>query len=101
MPVLAKHATDPETFEQTSFTPLVGSGPYVVSHVEPGKSVTLKRDPNYWGRDLAINRGLWNFDEIRFDYYRDASTLHEAFKRGLFDFRTENGVPQTMPARCV
>ena len=90
MPVFAKHAINPETFEQTSFTPLVGSGPYVVSHVDPGKSVTLKRDPNYWGRDLAVNRGLWNFDEIHFDYYRDANTLHEAFKRGLFDFRNEN-----------
>ena len=90
MPVLPKHAINPETFEQTSFAPLIGSGPYVVAHVDPGKSVTLKRNPDYWGRDLAINRGLWNFDEIHFDYYRDANAFHEAFKRGLFDMRTEN-----------
>ncbi len=89
MPVLPKHAINPETFEQTSLTPPIGSGPYVVAHVDPGKSVTLKRNPDYWGRDLGVNRGLWNFDEIHFDYYRDANTFHEAFKRGLFDVRTE------------
>lgn len=89
MPVLPRHAVNPDTFEQTSFTPLIGSGPYVVSHVEPGKSVTLRRNPDYWGRDLPINRGLWNFDEVHFDYYRDANSLHEAFKRGLFDMRVE------------
>ncbi|MGE0034338.1 MAG: extracellular solute-binding protein [Xanthobacteraceae bacterium] len=89
MPVLPKHAINPDTFEQTSFAPPIGSGPYVVEHVDPGKSVTLKRNPNYWGRDLGINRGFWNFEEIHFDYYRDANTFHEAFKRGLFDVRTE------------
>ena len=89
MAVLPKHAINPETFEETSFKPLIGSGPYVVGSVDPGKSVTLVRNPDYWGRDLPINRGLWNFDEIRFDYYRDGNTYHEAFQRGLFDLRTE------------
>ena len=89
MPVLPQHAINPETFEQTSFTPLIGSGPYVVAHVDPGKSVTLKRNPDYWGRDLGVNRGLWNFEELHFDYYRDSNTFHEAFKRGLFEVRTE------------
>lgn len=89
MPVLAKHAVNPETFEETSFQTPLGSGPYIVSQVDPGKSVTLKRDPNYWGRDLPINRGLWNFDEIRFDYYREANSHLEAFKRGLYDIRNE------------
>src|SRR6185369_9745164 len=63
MPVLAKHAVNPDTFEDTTFEPIVGSGPYVVAKVEPGRSIALRRDPNYWGRDLAINRGVWNFDE--------------------------------------
>jgi peptide/nickel transport system substrate-binding protein len=90
MPVLAKHATDPATFEDTSLTPLVGSGPYVVSKVNVGRSVTFKRDPSYWGRDLPINRGLWNFDEIRYDYYRDANSQFEAFKKGLYDVRAED-----------
>jgi len=89
MPVLAKHAVNPETFEDTSFDPLLGSGPYTVTAVKPGESVTFKRDPNYWGRDLAINRGLWNFGQIKFDYYRDGNTHFEAFKKGNYDVRAE------------
>ena len=89
MPVLAKHAIDVATFENTTLTKPVGSGPYVVADVDVGKRVTFKRDPNYWGRDLPINRGLWNFDELRFDFYRDANAYFEAFKTGLFDVRSE------------
>jgi peptide/nickel transport system substrate-binding protein len=89
MPVLPKHAIDVATFEDTTVAKPVGSGPYVVAEVDPGKSVTLKRDPNYWGRALAINRGLWNFAALRFDYYRDASAYFEAFKTGLYDVRSE------------
>jgi peptide/nickel transport system substrate-binding protein len=89
MPVLPKHAVDPATFEETSFAPPVGSGPYVVAEVRPGRSVRLARNPKYWGRDLGVNRGLWNFDEIRIDYYRDANSHFEAFKKGLFDVNVE------------
>ncbi len=89
MSVLPKHAVNPDTFEETSFEPIIGSGPYVVGEVKPGQSITLKRNPNYWGRALPVNRGLWNFDEIRFDYYRDANTHFEAFKKGLYDVRVE------------
>ena len=89
MPVLAKHAVNPATFEDTSFEPLLGSGPYSVTAVKPGDTVTFKRNNNYWGRDLPINRGLWNFDTIRFDYYRDGNTHFEAFKKGLYDLRVE------------
>jgi peptide/nickel transport system substrate-binding protein len=90
MPVLARHAVNPDTFEETSFQAPLGSGPYVVAEVDPGKSVTLKRNPNYWGRDLAVNRGFWNFDEVRFDYYREANSHLEAFKRGLYELRQEH-----------
>src|SRR5476651_1389030 len=55
MPVLARHAIDPDKFEDTTFEPLLGSGPYTVSAVKPGESVSFKRDPNYWGRELPIN----------------------------------------------
>ena len=89
MSVLPKHAVDPDTFEATSFEPMIGSGPYVVVDVRPGQSVTIKRNPDYWGRDLPVNRGLWNFDEVRFDYYRDANAHFEAFKKGLYDLRVE------------
>ena len=90
MPILPKHATDVATFEDTSMAAPVGSGPYRVTAVRPGASVTLTRNPDYWGRDLPINRGLWNFDEIRLDYYREANGQFEAFKRGLYDVRVEN-----------
>jgi peptide/nickel transport system substrate-binding protein len=89
MPILARHTINPATFDETTFTPPIGSGPYVVSQVRPGDSVLFTRDRNYWGKDLPINRGLWNFDEIRFDYYRDGNTQFEAFKKGLTDVRAE------------
>jgi peptide/nickel transport system substrate-binding protein len=89
MPVLPQHAVDVSTFEETSMTAPVGSGPYRVSAVNPGASVTLTRNPDYWGRNLPVNRGLWNFDEIRLDFYREANGQFEAFKRGLYDFRVE------------
>jgi peptide/nickel transport system substrate-binding protein len=89
MPVLPRHAVDVARFEETSMTAPVGSGPYRVGAVKPGASVTLMRDPDYWGRDLPVNRGLWNFDEIRIDFYRETNGQFEAFKRGLYDFRVE------------
>jgi peptide/nickel transport system substrate-binding protein len=89
MPILPKHAVDAAHFEQTSLAKPIGSGPYVVGDVDVGKSITFKRDPNYWGRALPINRGLYNFDTVRIDYYRDANAYFEAFKAGLYDFRAE------------
>jgi peptide/nickel transport system substrate-binding protein len=89
MPVLPKHAIDTATFENSTLAKPIGSGPYVVADVNAGRSVTFKRDPNYWGRNLPINRGLWNFDEVRFDFYRDGNAYFEAFKAGLYDLRAE------------
>jgi peptide/nickel transport system substrate-binding protein len=89
MPVLPKHAVNVATFEKTTLAKPIGSGPYVVDKIDVGKSVSLKRDPNYWGQKLPINRGLWNFDEVRFDFYRDGNAYFEAFKAGLYDVRSE------------
>ena len=89
MPILPKHATNPDTFENTSLVPPVGSGPYVVADVDPGRQMKLKRDPNYWGKDLAVRRGLYNFDVIRYDYFRDNTNLFESFKKGDIDFISE------------
>jgi peptide/nickel transport system substrate-binding protein len=89
MPILPEHATNIATFEETTMTAPIGSGPYRVTAVAPGASVSLTRNPEYWGRDLPINRGLWNFDEVRFDFYREANGQFEAFRRGLYDFRVE------------
>jgi peptide/nickel transport system substrate-binding protein len=89
MPILPKHAINPDTFEQTTLTPPVASGPYVVASVDAGRQLVLKRDPNYWGKDLPSRRGLYNFDEIRYDYFRDNTNLFEAFKKGDIDLVSE------------
>jgi peptide/nickel transport system substrate-binding protein len=89
MPVLPRHAIDPDTFENTSLSPPIGSGPYRIGKVDPGRSLTYVRDPNYWARDLPVNRGRFNFDEIRFDYYREGSAMFDAFKSGQIDLWPE------------
>ncbi len=90
MPVLPKHLIDPETFDRTSLDAPVGSGPYKVASVDAGSGLVLKRDPDYWGRDLPVNRGLYNFDEIRYEFFRDGNTRFEAFKKGLFVINQES-----------
>ena len=90
MPVLPSHVLTPETFEQTSLTPFLGSGPYIMSKIDAGRSITYTRDPNYWGRDLAINRGRFNVDELRYDYFRDDTGMFETFKTGGLDLRFED-----------
>jgi len=89
MTVFPAHATNPDAFDKTSLAPPIGSGPYALTEVKPGERVVLTRRKDYWGEDLPITRGLYNFDEIRYDFYRDANTLFEAFKAGLYDFRIE------------
>ncbi len=90
MPALARHDVKPETFEQPSFRPPLGSGPYSLAELEPGKSFTLRRRPDFWGKDLPVLKGHHNFDEIRVDFYRDGNALFEAFKVGLTDVRFES-----------
>lgn len=89
MPIFARHAANAETFGETSFKPALGSGPYLVSEVRPGESLTLKRRKDFWAEDLPVMRGLFNADEIRYDFYRDSNALFEAFKAGLYDVRFE------------
>ena len=95
MPVLPRHATNPQTFDKTSFEKPVASGPYVVAEVSPGSSIVFKRNPDYWGRDLPIRRGQFNFDTVRVDYYRDSTSMMEAFSKGLFGVTGEGlfGMP--------
>ncbi len=89
MPVFPRKAWEGKDFSQTTLNPLVGSGPYVMDAVKAGETITYRRNKDYWGKDLAINKGLWNFDTVRFDYYRDANAAFEAFKSGLADVRIE------------
>jgi microcin C transport system substrate-binding protein len=75
---------------QTTLEPPLGSGPYKVKGFEPGRTAAYERVPDYWGNDLAPRRGTNNFDEMRYEYFRDATVLLEAFKGDRFDFRLEN-----------
>jgi peptide/nickel transport system substrate-binding protein len=90
MAVLPRHLIDKEQFQKTTLAAPIGSGPYKVAKVDPGKSIVFRRDPAYWARDLPVARGHYNFDEIRFDYYRDAGSMFEAFKSGLVRLRKED-----------
>jgi peptide/nickel transport system substrate-binding protein len=96
MPILPRHRNDAETFERTTLEPSVGSGPYIVAKVDAGRSITYRRNPEWWARDLPVSRGRFNFDEIRVEYFRDASSLFEAFKAGEIDVR-----PEDDPARWI
>jgi peptide/nickel transport system substrate-binding protein len=94
MPVLPRHKTDPSKFDEANLEIPTGSGPYRIVDVKPGERVMLRKDPNYWAKDLPIRAGLFNFDEIDIEYFRDANSLFEAFAAGILDFREE-----TSPAR--
>ena len=94
MPVLPAHATDAETFDRSTLKPMIASGPYTIKEVRPGERIAFERNPDYWGKDLPINQGFFNFDEVRVDYYRSANAQFEAFKKGLFDI-----YPESSPAR--
>jgi peptide/nickel transport system substrate-binding protein len=90
MPILPAHATDAERFSETTLAPPIGSGPYAITEVRPGERIVLTRRQDFWAEDLPIVRGLYRFDEIRYDFYRDSNTLFEAFKAGLYDYRVES-----------
>lgn len=75
---------------ETTLTPPLGSGPYKIGTVVPGRSIEYVRDPNYWGKDLPVNKGRFNFDHITYDYYKDSNVALEAFFAGEYDYRMEN-----------
>ena len=89
--VLSKADWEGRDFSETTLDPPLGSGPYVIEEgsIDPGRSIVYRRNPDYWARDLAVNVGRYNFDRIRYDYYRDATVAVEALKAGEYDFRRE------------
>jgi peptide/nickel transport system substrate-binding protein len=89
MPILSKKSWEGRNFDETTLVPVVGSGPYVIADAKPDDSVTYKKNPDYWGKNLPLAKGFWNFDTVRFDYYRDANAAFEAFKKGDADVRME------------
>jgi microcin C transport system substrate-binding protein len=91
LPVLSKahYLANNLDLEESSMTPFLGSGPYVLDTFEAGKTVSYRRNPDYWGKDLPIARGTSNFDKIRIEYYGDYDAAFEAFKGGSYTFRNE------------
>ena len=90
LPVLPKHYWEGKDFASTTLTPPLGSGPYRIAAVNPGRSISYERVEDYWGRDLAVNVGRNNFGSITYEYFRDSSVALQAFRTGLYDFRQEN-----------
>ncbi|TYP66161.1 extracellular solute-binding protein [Stutzerimonas stutzeri] len=89
LPVLPKHWWEGKDFATGSMEVPLGSGPYRIERAEAGRSVRYARVEDYWGKDLAVNRGFYNFDHINIDYYRDNTVALQAFKAGHFDYWLE------------
>lgn len=90
LPVLPKHWWVGREFSSNSMEPPLGSGPYQIDRIEPGRMISFTRVSNYWGNDLPVNRGFNNFERITFDYYLDNTVALQAFKAGQFDVWQEN-----------
>ena len=90
MPVLSKSFWEDKDFNATLLTKPVSSGPYQIERIDPGKTITYKRYPEYWAKNLLINRGLYNFETIRFDYFRDKNIAYESVMAGEISFWRED-----------
>ena len=88
--ILPKHYWEGKDFSKPSLDVPIGSGPYMVDEIKAGRSITYKLNPDYWGKDLNVNVGRNNFAKVRYIYYRDLTIMHEAFKAGEIQLKTEN-----------
>jgi len=89
MPVLAKSWWKGKPFDSTTLDPPLLNGPYRITEVDPGRRIVYERVPDYWAKDLPVNKGHFNFDRIIYDYYRDDTVAFESFKSGDLDLRRE------------
>jgi microcin C transport system substrate-binding protein len=110
LPILSRTYYATRNFEETSLEPPLGSGPYRIADFKQGTFTTFQRRDAYWAKDLPVNRGRYNFDEVRFEYYRDRTAQLESLKAGAYDLReeftakswaTEYDVPQVRDGRIV
>lgn len=90
MPVLPQHYWKNRDFKATSFDVPLGSGPYRITQVRPGRGLVFERVKDWWGEKLPVNRGKYNFDRVEVEFYRDSNVAFEAFKAGEFDFYIEH-----------
>lgn len=90
-PILKKADFDGKDFAATSLDKLTGSGPYIVDSVDPGVSITYRKNPDWWGKDLPVNRGQWNLDLVRYEYFTNPTAVFEAVKTGAVTaYREDN-----------
>jgi len=89
MHVLPKHYWEKRDITKTTLTPPLGSGPYKIARVDPGRSITYERAGDYWAKDLPVNRGHYNFNRITYAYFRDDGVALQSFKAGEYDLRRE------------
>ncbi len=90
MAIIPKKSWGNRNFDDTTLDAIIGTGPYLIGEVKAGESITYKKNPDYWGKNLSIGKGLWNFETVRFDYYKDTNAAFEAFKKGDVDARMES-----------
>ncbi|MFH1158018.1 MAG: extracellular solute-binding protein [Pseudomonadota bacterium] len=98
MPVLPKHYWVKQDISKTTLEPPLGSGPYRIKSVEPGRKIVYERVLDYWAEDLPVNAGQYNFDTISYAYYRDEDIALESFKAGDYDLRREYNIHKWMTA---
>ena len=89
VPILSKDDWQGKEFAESSLVPPIGSGPYTIGDVKPGRSITYEKNPDYWGKDLPINIGKWNFASLNYEYFKDSTAAFEAFKSGAFEMHEE------------
>jgi len=89
LPVLPKHYWEGRDFAESTLEPPLSSGPYRIATLEPGRYIHYERVRDYWGAELPVTTGFYNFDAIKYDYYRDETVLVEALKAGEYDYRSE------------
>jgi len=89
MPIYSKKNWQGKDFGRITMQPILGSGPYLIESIDAGRSISYKRNPNYWAKDLPVNRGKYNFDRLKFVYYRNMDVGFEGFKSGQYTLHQE------------
>ncbi|MFO1354478.1 MAG: extracellular solute-binding protein, partial [Acinetobacter sp.] len=98
LPIYSKQDWKNKDFTRVTLQPIVGSGPYMVERIDAGRSISYKRSPNYWARDLPVNKGRYNFDRLKYVYYRNLEVSFEGFKSRQFYLYEEKNIRNWMTA---
>ncbi|MHA3079093.1 extracellular solute-binding protein [Acinetobacter sp. ANC 5502] len=89
LPIYSQADWQHKDFTRVTMLPILGSGPYLIAQIDPGRSITYQRNPNYWAKDLPVNRGRYNFDQLKYIYYRNLDIAFEGFKSGQYTLHEE------------